>query len=220
MSFLQHFVRSAFRAFPLDLTRVTNVTIIRAPRGASPSGENKISTTLNQQSPTLSHASTVSAATHAELRYERESIANELLNVLSHIRPVHMEPNSVSFCMKVRGVAGTLLPDFSGQEETVNGRGAVAMSGGGEDGAVAANYLRSFLEILMDLEKSGGPGGGMHMSGNAVGTVEGNLAVELGVEGQIMGDLEDEEDEVELRRWAGLREQQREFATRASSMYL
>lgn len=154
----------------------------------------------------------MSSATHAEIRAERESIANELLNVLSHIRPVHMEPNSVSFCMKVRSVAGTLLPDVVGNGEDAGGMGratATSALGGGDEGTLAASYLRSFFDVLMDLEKSGGPGGG---GGRDVERIlaEGGLGEERDP---------DEEDEEELGRWTGLREQQREFTARGQSMY-
>lgn len=76
-----------------------------------------------------------------EIGIERESIANDLLTVLSSIRPVHMEPNAVSFSMKIRQIASTLLPDA-------------------EDGSAATNersmyYLQSFLEILSDLDRVG-----------------------------------------------------------------
>lgn len=80
----------------------------------------------------------------AEVRAERESIARDLLEVLSKLRPIHMEPNSVSFCMKVRQIASTLLPT----------EGDVSRL---QDDGLAARYLRPVLEILMEVEKSGQP---------------------------------------------------------------
>jgi hypothetical protein len=77
-----------------------------------------------------------------EVRAERESIARDLLDVLSKIQPIHMEPNSVSFCMKIRQIASTLLPT----------EGDVSRL---QDDGLAAKYLRPVLEILMDVEKSG-----------------------------------------------------------------
>jgi len=78
------------------------------------------------------------------VRDERESIARDLLDVLSKIRPIHMEPNSVSFCMKIRQIASTLLP-MEGDVSRL------------PDDALSAKYLRPVLEILMDVEKSGQP---------------------------------------------------------------
>jgi len=79
-----------------------------------------------------------------EVREERESIARDLLDVLSKIRPIHMEPNSVSFCMKIRQIASTLLP-MEGDISRL------------PDDALSAKYLRPVLEILMEVEKSGQP---------------------------------------------------------------
>lgn len=112
---------------------------------------------------------------------ERESIADDLLNVLSSIRPVHMEPNAVSLCMKIRQVASTLLPE-DGTASDVSG--ADMDGGAGGLSGRAEGYLRAFLEILMDLEKCG---------------------TGRGEEGE-----EDAQEEMELRRWADLREYQKE----------
>ncbi|KAB8346140.1 hypothetical protein FH972_023186 [Carpinus fangiana] len=87
-----------------------------------------------QGSPTMNEC-------HSEIRQERESIAEDLLTVLSSIRPVHMEPNAVSFSMKIRQIASTLLPDSSDGIAHTNSR--------------SAYYLQAFLELLSDLDRSG-----------------------------------------------------------------
>lgn len=116
---------------------------------------------------------------------ERESIADDLLAVLSSIRPVHMEPNAVSLCMKIRQVASTLLPgELSGAADaTDNGTANDRRDGLSER---AEGYLRAFLGILMDLEKCG------------------TSLVESESE-------EEAQDEAELRRWADIREYQKEL---------
>ena len=116
---------------------------------------------------------------------ERESIADDLLAVLSSIRPVHMEPNAVSLCMKIRQIATTLLPGEP--SSTADGTDNVTANGR-RDGLSerAEGYLRVFLGILTDLEKCG------------------TSLVETESE-------EEAQDEAELRRWADMREYQNEL---------
>lgn len=117
-----------------------------------------------------------------ELRAEREATAEDLLGVLSHIRPIHIEPNSISLFMKIRQVASTLLPLSTGP---------VSIGENGEKLSTqedrAAEYLRTFLDMLMDLEKCG------RRRPSDDPLIEGT-------------------EEEELRRWADLREYQKEFA--------
>lgn len=107
----------------------------------------------------------------AQVRTERESVARDLLDVLSKIRPIHMEPNSVSFCMKIRQIASTLLPADGDLSRL-------------EDDGLAARYLRPVLDILMQVEKTGEPS------------------------------VDEDDEEVELRRWTGLRDYQKELIAR------
>ena len=150
--------------------------------------------------------------------------AAEARSILSHIRPVHMEPNSVSFCMKVRQIATTLLPDNDTGDMSTD----VASSGAGAGEDMAASYLRSFLEILTDLEKSGTPGTGTHRASwhQHVGAADSLAQLQgaaiaasggVGIGDDGMGEEEDEEEEAELRRWGGLREQQREVVARSTA---
>lgn len=125
-----------------------------------------------------------------------------------------MEPNSVSFCMKVRAIAGTLLPE-------TNGDGAATGQNGNDEDAISASYLRTFLELLTDLEKSGSTGMRSELWGRA-GHEASALAALASAGAQSLQEdealemgMEDEEEEAELRRWAGLREQQKEFVTKA-----
>jgi len=120
---------------------------------------------------------TAQQAAQQELRAEREAIAQDLLGVLSHIQPIHIEPNSISLFMKIRQVASTLLPLSTGP---------VSIGENGEK-LRAADYLRTFLDMLMDLEKCGK----RRPSDDSL--AEGN-------------------EEEELRRWADLREYQKQFA--------
>lgn len=106
-----------------------------------------------------------------EVRTEREAVAKDLLEVLSKIRPIHMEPNSVSFCMKIRQIASTLLPTEGDASRL-------------QDDGLAAKYLRPVLDILMEVEKSGQPS------------------------------HDEDDEEIELRRWTGLRDYQKELVAR------
>lgn len=109
-----------------------------------------------------------------EVRQEREGVAKDLLDVLSKIRPIHMEPNSVSFCMKIRQIASTLLP----------AEGDVSRL---QDDGLAVKYLRPVLDILMEVEKSGQPS------------------------------HDEDDEEIELRRWTGLRDYQKELIARKTN---
>lgn len=104
--------------------------------------------------------------------------------------------------MKVRVIASTLLPNpnsGAGGEEGVDDA-----SGGGGGGAAPAGqgimmgYLRSFLDILTGLEKGRAPPGSVPGAGDVN---EGGW-----------GDERDDEEDVDMGRWAGLREYQRQFA--------
>ncbi|KAH8661692.1 hypothetical protein BGZ60DRAFT_380922 [Tricladium varicosporioides] len=102
---------------------------------------------------------------------ERESIVKDLLNVLACINQVNMEPNGGSFINKIRQIASTLI---EGPQER---KGPYAVQN--------ENYLKSFLDVLMKLER-----------------------VSPGIKSET-GEVDEEE---ELRNWADLRENQQRFA--------
>ena len=99
--------------------------------------------------------------------------------------------------MKVRAIASTLLPGPHNSNNNPGGTGGGGGNGGAEDTGggqtVMMGYLRSFLDILMELEKYGGGPSQM-----------------MGVDG--LSEERDEDEEMELRKWAGLREYQKQFA--------
>ncbi|KAI9727337.1 MAG: hypothetical protein M1828_006957 [Chrysothrix sp. TS-e1954] len=128
-------------------------------------------------------------ALEAEVRAERESIATDLLTVLSSVQPVHMEPNSVSFIMKIRLIAGTLLPDSDA--------GAAYVL---EPHEKSNMHLQEFLRILTGLEK-----------GPTLGSTEDEGS------GFELTDGHATDEEEELRSWADLRENQLAFARRGAA---
>ncbi|KAJ8119455.1 hypothetical protein ONZ43_g3594 [Nemania bipapillata] len=108
---------------------------------------------------------------------ERELIVQDLLAVLTSISQRNLEPNGQSMINKIRQVASTLVQSSSER------KGPVAVK--------AEDYLNRFIEILVNLERSG--------TAAVVGTSEGTMG------------LPDEDEE--LRNWASLREYQIQFIT-------
>ena len=122
---------------------------------------------------------------------ERERIVHSLLFVLAAIPQYNMEPNGSALINKIRQVASTII-------------GATPISA---DGTINSTHtspmeaqLMRFLEILIRLERTGGPG---RPATSAASTVSSE---------------EDIDEEEELQDWANLREEQIRFA--ASGGYL
>lgn len=126
-----------------------------------------------------------------EYRAEHNSIARDLLTMLSSIRPVHLEPNAFPFCMQIRQIASTLIPAVKpsftgGNDENLHGL----------SDSVAQHYISQFVKVLMGLEK-GGINGGVGGENNGKD-----------------GNGHDMDEEEGLRRWADLRQNQRDFVQR------
>lgn len=118
----------------------------------------------------------------AWIRSERESIAADLLQCLDCIRPIHLEPNGASLCFKIRQITATLLPDSTTANTAVDDARLASDS-------KLAYYLRKFVHIVSALERGmNGP-----MASPAVGQM-------------------DQAEEEDLRNWASLRRNQREYA--------
>lgn len=107
--------------------------------------------------------------TEQDMANEREEIVKNFLVVLFSINQINMEPNGISFISKVRQIASTLLD----RPRTLKGTLAVR----------AEEYLRSFLDMLMKLERGDSSGEGVEA-----------------------------DEEAELRHWADLRQYQARFA--------
>ncbi|EPE04299.1 fungal transcriptional regulatory protein [Ophiostoma piceae UAMH 11346] len=122
---------------------------------------------------------------------ERERIVHSLLFVLAAIPQYNMEPNGSALINKIRQVASTII-------------GATPISADGTANSTQTSPMEDqlirFLEILIRLEKTGGPG---RPSTSAASTVSSE---------------EDIDEEEELQNWANLREEQIRFA--ASGGYL
>ncbi|EJT75342.1 hypothetical protein GGTG_05279 [Gaeumannomyces tritici R3-111a-1] len=137
---------------------------------------------------------------------ERELIVQNLLIVLASIPQRSMEPNGGSIINKIRQVASTLLADAPER------KGPVAVR--------SEEMLRHFVDILLRLEKTGGPGRGSGpavaaaaAAGIANGTSSG---FDSGLDaGGVMTPMDEEE---ELRTWADLRETQMRFAQNGGFM--
>ena len=141
-------------------------------------------------------AESIIGMTMDQMQQERLSTAKKLLHVLTQVRPAYMEPNSFSFCMKIRQIASTLFNASSSQRQeqpqTLGEQGdAKPPTEAIEDpNEVAQAYVNEFLKILMGLEK-----GSRGLRNEGRGS-------EGGVE--IMN------DEEELREWADLRQSTQE----------
>ncbi len=107
--------------------------------------------------------------TEQEMANEREDIVKNFLVVLFSINQVNMEPNGISFISKVRQIASTLL------DQPRLRKGTLAVR--------AEEYLRTFMAMLMKLERVDPPGNCL-----------------------------DEDEEAQLRHWADLRQYQARFA--------
>lgn len=127
-----------------------------------------------------------------EFAIERERVVQNLLAVLASITQRNMEPNGSSIINKIRQVASTLLADAPER------KGPVAVK--------SEATLKRFVDILIRLEKTGGPGaGGRRAAAPAV-------AADPELDG---GDMTPMDEEEELRTWADLREFQIRFAQNA-----
>ncbi|KAL1903698.1 hypothetical protein Sste5344_010604 [Sporothrix stenoceras] len=141
---------------------------------------------------------------------ERERIVHSLLFVLAAIPQCNMEPNGSALINKIRQVASTLL--------SVKPK----LNTGGDGASAAEAQLMRFLEILMRLERTGGPAGGvmaamgvtnldslagLNLPGMTVGSMASMASMAIGGAGS--GGNEEEE---ELQSWASLREEQMRFA--------
>lgn len=135
-------------------------------------------------------------------RAERELIVQNLLIVLASIPQRSMEPNGGSIINKIRQVASTLLADAPER------KGPVAVR--------SEEMLRHFVDILLRLEKTGGPGRGSGPAVAAAAAAAAGIAngtstgFDSGLDaGGVMTPMDEEE---ELRTWADLRETQMRFA--------
>ncbi|CAK7197835.1 hypothetical protein SEUCBS139899_000485 [Sporothrix eucalyptigena] len=137
---------------------------------------------------------------------ERERIVHSLLFVLAAIPQCNMEPNGSALINKIRQVASTLLA----------AKPSSTTSADDSTRAMEAQLMR-FLEILMRLERTGGPAGGAMNSGSMGGLGMpgfGGLAGMggLGGFGGMGAGMGSDDEEEELRSWASLREEQMRFA--------
>lgn len=115
------------------------------------------------------HSADHTNMTEQEMVNEREDIVKNFLIVLYSINQVNMEPNGISFICKLRQIASTLL------DQPRTGKGTLAVR--------AEEHLRSFMDMLMKLERVDPPEDGL-----------------------------DDDEEAQLRHWADLREHQARFA--------
>lgn len=127
---------------------------------------------------------------------ERESIVRDLLRVLSSISQINMEPNGGSFLNKIRQIAATLL------DTPRNHKGPLALR--------AEEYLDKFLDVLMRFE---GTSQRREGGGSAAIPVLGG-----GSDKVIERELQEMDEEEELRNWADLREYQKRFAQQGGFM--
>ena len=116
---------------------------------------------------------------------EREMIVRDLALLLQSVDQVSMEPNSLSFCSKVRAIASTLLRMPRSR-----------MSMPSLDPGSVNLFLTEFIDILLRLERLS--------TGNMRGEGSPNSETPY-------GDL-DEMEERELVQWASLKERQERFA--------
>ncbi|KAL2132007.1 hypothetical protein VTI74DRAFT_4313 [Chaetomium olivicolor] len=150
----------------------------------------------------------------ASMTAERELIVQHLLTVLTSISQRSMEPNGASLINKIRQVASTLVNDAPER------KGPLAVK--------AQESLSKFVEILMRLERIPAASGSHHGHGYAHGHHGGGMGMGMGmgmgegvgVNGAGMGMAGiggmastgvGEDEEVELRNWADLREHQARF---------
>ncbi|KAI6355461.1 hypothetical protein MCOR25_008182 [Pyricularia grisea] len=130
-----------------------------------------------------------------EFAVERERIVQNLLVVLASITQRNMEPNGPSIINKIRQVASTLLADAPER------KGPVAVK--------SEATLKHFVDILIRLEKTGGPGAnGRRPPASAESSDPQSGA-------GVMTPMDEEE---ELRTWADLREFQLRFAQNGGFM--
>ena len=167
----------------------------------------------NPSSSTSPSPSDESDPVDAAMTAERELIVQNLLTVLTSISQRSMEPNGASLINKIRQVASTLVNDAPER------KGPVAVK--------AQESLSRFVEILMRLERipqaphhghghghvqAGGGMGGFSTPMGMGGMGVGGMGVGVGGMGSgEMGVGVGEDEEVELRNWADLREHQARF---------
>ncbi|ELQ39327.1 hypothetical protein OOU_Y34scaffold00502g3 [Pyricularia oryzae Y34] len=124
-----------------------------------------------------------------EFAIERERIVQNLLVVLASITQRNMEPNGPSIINKIRQVASTLLADAPER------KGPVAVK--------SEETLKHFVDILIRLEKTGGPGASSRRPPASAESLDPQIGA------GVMTPMDEEE---ELRTWADLREFQLRFA--------
>lgn len=117
------------------------------------------------------------------IRGERESIARELLHCTNSVSPIHLEANGGNIAFKIRQIITTLLPDQNDSQKH-GMKDDVRLAGDSR----LAKYLSKFVYILSALERG--------MNGPMT-----SPAAEM-----------DQAEEEDLRKWASLREHQREYA--------
>ena len=142
-------------------------------------------------------AVSVIGKTPDQLQMERLSLARRMLDILSQVHPIYMEPNSFGFCMKIRQVASTLyaaassFSDGAGSSDT---KGEARSEGEQDPKELAQAYVNEFLQILMGLEKGSRSTGQRRVEGWGEGDEEEELRawadVRRGLEsGEVRGDV-------------------------------
>lgn len=144
-------------------------------------------------------AESIIGMTIDQIQQEKLSMARRLLEALSQVHPLYMEPISFVFCMKIRQVASTLYTMSSIQGSQDQGKDRSGDDVGRDPRQIAQAYVNEFLTILMGLEKNGR---GLRMD-NRRHALEG------------YGEELDEEEE--LRNWADLRQSLAEGAAVSES---
>ncbi len=108
----------------------------------TPSSPSAIAPILNAHS----QSTTTPSMTEQALANEREDVTKSLLATLSSITNLNTEPSGISFIIKIRQIASTLL------DQPPPRKGTLALR--------AEDHLRSFVGVLMKLERGDLLGGG------------------------------------------------------------
>lgn len=180
-----------------DGSAFNNLTLGGIPRERLVSMDGTFTSTMEQPSPMHGRIRDADDdQVERRMSNERESIVRDLLKVLSSISQVNMEPNGGSFINKIRQIAATLL------DTPRNHKGPLAIR--------AEEYLDKFLDVLMRFEgtsqrrEGGGPAAMPVLGGGSDKAIE--------------RELQEMDEEEELRNWADLREYQKRFAQQGGFM--